>query len=92
LLELLFPSRLERFYPKTIFLLARHVDDDSREIVAVNDSSLFSAPFDDLRFITGGAEAIADFQHGQRKPRRGDIATIIELSRQHHLETLPLRV
>src|SRR5206468_6295307 len=60
-------------------------------IVAVDDPSLLPASFDDLRFITDGAEVVADFQDGRGQPFPRHVATVIELTRQHHLEAPPLR-
>lgn len=61
--EFLLPALLERFHPGPIFLLIRHVIEDASEIVAINDAGLLPAAFDDLSFVTDGAESVANCQN-----------------------------
>jgi len=85
-----FPAFFEPFHPLTIFGRVRHVNDDSHEIVSVEDATMTPVAFDFLCLVTGRAEVVHDLQNGFGEPFRGHIPSIIELEREQYLESPPL--
>ena len=89
LFKLLLPPLLEPLHPLPVLGRVGYVYDEAHEVVAVHDRAVTSVPFDALGFITGGAELFDDLQNRLSQPFARDVAAVVELEREQHLESPP---
>lgn len=90
LFEFCFPALFEGFHPAAILGRVGKVDNDADEVVAVSDAGLAPVAFDALGFVAGGAKLLDDFEHRVSQPLCGDVAAVVELEGEQHLESPPL--
>jgi hypothetical protein len=90
LLKFAFPAALECLHPAAVFLGVGYIDDEPNQVVAIENGALSPMAFDFLSFVAGGAELLDDFEEGVSEPLGGDVAAVVELEREQHLESPPL--
>jgi hypothetical protein len=89
LIEPLLPSLFECLHPPTILQRVRHVDAEANEVVAIENAGVPSVPFDALCLVAGGAEMLNDLEDGISQQLGWNVAAVVELEREQHLESPP---
>lgn len=89
LLEPILPARFELANPIAVVGGVGYVDDEPDEVVAVCHRAMPPVPFDLLRLVAGGTEALDDFEHGLGESIGRDLPTVIEPKGKQNLEPPP---
>jgi hypothetical protein len=59
------------------------------QVVAVECAAVPPVPLNVLCLVAGRAELLDDLQHGVSQPLGGDVAAVVELEGEQHLESPP---
>jgi hypothetical protein len=81
---------LKAFIQARFFDVSGNINDEADKIVPIDGDALLPMPFDSLCFVACCAELADDFEHGVSQPLGWDVAAVVELEREQHLESPPL--
>jgi hypothetical protein len=89
LIELLLPSLLESLHPLSVSIRVGKVYNEPNKIIAVENIRMAPMSLDFLRLVAGGSELIDNFKYCFSQQVGWNVATVVELEWEQHLESPP---